>query len=89
MAKLAGPIVGMMILAAALSVAIVLMARFCPKGTMYMMMGFTFLVYIGLAILGFAIGNLALGISFAFVTAILALALCCLWEYFQIGIRLL
>lgn len=89
MAKLAGPIVGMMVLSAALSVGLILCTKTCPRPTMYFLIAFNFLVYIGIAIFGFLMGSIALGIIFCIVAGIIALALCCLWDYMTIGLRLL
>lgn len=89
MAKLAGPIVGMMVLSAALSVGLIVCTKTCPKPTMYFLIAFNFLIYIGIAIFGFVMGSLALGIIFCFTAAIIGLVLCCLWDYMAIGLRLL
>lgn len=89
MAKLAGPIVGMMIFSSALSVGLIFCTKSCPKQTMYFLIGFNFAIYIGLAIFGFVMGSIALGVVFCVMTAVVAIVLYCLWEYMKVGLKLL
>lgn len=77
MAKMSVPIVGMLILSSALSVAVVLLSRLFPKPTMYFLIGFTFLAYVAIIIAGFALGSIALSIVFIIVLLLNALILYC------------
>lgn len=89
MTKLAGPIVGMMALSAALSILTVVLTKAFPRPLMYFLMGFTLLVEAGLAIVGFVSGSLALGVCFIIMLLINLLMIYCMWDYFQLGIRMI
>lgn len=89
MAKLAGPVVGMMGLSSALSVLMVVLAKAFPRPVMYFLIAFTFLVYAAFIILGFVINSLGLAISFIIVALFTACMLYCFWSYITIGLRLL
>lgn len=88
MAKLSGPIVGMLVLACGLSVLLIVLGKIFPKQTMYFLIGFTFLVYIALIILGFVLNSIALAISFIVVALITACMLYCFWSYISTGLKL-
>ena len=89
MAKLAGPIVGMLVLACGLSVLLIVLGKTFPRQTMYFLIGFTFLVYIALIILGFVINNFGLAISFIIIALLTACMLYCFWSYINTGLKLL
>ena len=89
MAKVAAPIAGMIVLSSALSIILVLLTKAFPKPLMYFLMGFTLLIEIALAIVGFATGSIALGITFVFIFLINVCMIYCLWDYFKLGLKLL
>lgn len=89
MAKMVGPIVGMMALSCSLSIITVIMGKLYPKPTMYFLMGFSFAIYLALIILGFVINSLGLAISFIVIALVQACMLYCFWSYIQTGLKLL
>jgi hypothetical protein len=78
-----------MALSSTLSIIFVFLCKAFPACMVYGMIVFTFLVYLGLIILGVVIENYPLAIVFGVILLINAVILCCYWSYIQIGIRLL
>lgn len=89
MAKLAGPIVGMLVLACGLSVLMIVLGKLFPKQTMYFLIGFTFIVYLALIILGFVVNSLAVAITFIVIALFTACMLYCFWSYINTGLKLM
>jgi hypothetical protein len=89
MAKFTAPIVGMMALSIGLSVIVIVIGKSFPQPTMYFLIAFTFLTYIVLIIVGFAMNVLALGITFSVLFLVHGIVLYCLWPYMKVGLKLL
>jgi hypothetical protein len=85
----AGICVGMICLSVILSIGFVMLAKTFPKCMVWGLIVFSVLLFVAVAIAGFIIGNIALGVVFVIITLIYALILfCCLRGHIDTSIIL-